>query len=128
SNSRRAAPTSRTSRPSFRSKFRSPGGAAPARRHGGGRPLAGLKTSGSRRGPVDAFPAGFDLAHQRRHLVERIGAVVEVRTQQRPRDVLVKPLEVCGDLAALLLVETHVEPLDQTQRLVDLLALRPRFA
>src|SRR5690606_40714783 len=78
----------------------------------------------SRRRAPDRIPARLHFTHERRDLVERGRIVVDVRAQQQPRDVLVELLEVRCDLAAALLVEAHVQPLDDAERAADPIALR----
>jgi hypothetical protein len=52
----------------------------------------------------DAVPTELDLAQQRADLLQQIAAVLELRTQQRSRRVVVESLEVRRDLAASDLV------------------------
>src|SRR5690606_10296451 len=89
-------------------------------------PLQGLDRTPccSRAGAPDALPARLDLAHERRDLVERRDVVLDVRPQKHPGHAFVELLEIRRDLAAPLLVEAHVQPLDDAERLTDPLALR----
>src|SRR5688572_32855111 len=87
---------------------------------------SGLIDSGLRR--RYAVPTELDLAQQRGDFLQQIGAILEIRLEQRPRRVVVEPLEILRELAAALLVEPEHQRLDDRQRLADLLALRRDFS
>src|SRR6218665_3899377 len=77
---------------------------------------------------ADGIPAGLHVAQQTRHFVDHLDVVADIGFHQASDHVFVETIQIGGDFAALLQVQTLAQAADDTNSLADHLAFHGLLA